>query len=393
MAPTTTTTVSSIASLSTSELMEETAALSRRLASLAGRIVLVAAELDRREAWRDEGATSLEAWLTARCRVSSATARAWAHVGTRLVDLPALAGGLCEGAVSFDQVRAVVDVARPENEAALVAEAPACSVRRLTEVAEAAAAARAGASSSARQHETRALRFNDACRSVSAQLPAEAYAEVRAGLELRAKQVPSDGTTRWDQRLADALVALVRTPRSTESAEEPPAPSPYVVVAHVPLETLTDEDSELAGELEHRGLIDAVVARRLACDATLVVALDDDVGHTMYEGRARRDPTPTQRRELWRRDRHCRFPGCPNATFVNPHHLRWWKRDRGRTDLDNLALLCEHHHGLVHSKAWSVAGDANGELSFVGPSGRTMTSRPSPLWTRVSAPRRGVSKR
>jgi hypothetical protein len=223
-------------------------------------------------------------------------------------------------------------------------------------------------------------------------LPEASYAEVRAGLEMRAKQTPSDGETRWDQRLADSLVSLVRTRRSTQTADEPSAPSPYVVIAHVPLATLTDEDSDLCGELEHRGLIDAVVARRLACDATLVVALDDDVGHTMYEGRARRDPTPTQRRELWRRDRHCRFPGCRNATFVNPHHIKWWKRDRGTTDLDNLALLCEHHHGLVHSKAWGLTGDANVELSFVGPTGRVMTSRPSPQWTRVSAPRRGDPK-
>jgi hypothetical protein len=160
------------------------------------------------------------------------------------------------------------------------------------------------------------------------------------------------------------------------------------VVAHVPLATLADEESTLGGELEHRGLIDAEVARRLACGATVVVALDDDVGHTMYEGRARRDPTPTQRREIWRRDRSCRFPGCRHASFVEPHHLRWWRRDRGRTDLDNLALLCVHHHHLVHSKGWSVEGDANGELTFLGPSGRVMTSRPSPLWTRVSAPGR-----
>jgi hypothetical protein len=389
-----TTTISSIAALSTSELMEEAAATSRQLASLAGRIVLLAAELDRREAWREEGATSLETWLSERCAVSSSTARAWAHVGTRLFDLPALADGLCDGAVSFDQVRAVVDVAKPENERALVAQASQCSVRQLADVAKAAAPVppTSSSSSSAREHETRSVRFNDECRTMTAQLPAEAYAEVRASLEMRAKQVPSDGETRWDQRLADAFVSLVRTRRSTDTSDEPSAPSPYVVVAHVPLATLT-EDSELAGELEHRGLIDAVVARRLACDATLVVALDDDVGHTMYEGRARRDPTPTQRRELWRRDRHCRFPGCRNATFVNPHHLRWWKRDRGKTDLDNLALLCEHHHGLVHSKAWKLEGDANGELRFVGPSGRIMTSRPSPLWTRVSAPRRGISKR
>ena len=385
-------TTATIATLSTSELMEEAAATSRQLASLAGRIVLLAAELDRREAWREEGATSVEAWLSERCAVSPATARAWAHVGNRLFDLPTLADGLCGGDVSFDQVRAVVDVARPETEAALVAQASQCSVRQLAEVAKAAAPARSGSSSSVREQETRSLRFNDACRTVSAQLPAEAYAEVRACLEMRAKQVPSDGETRWDQRLADALVSLVRARRSTKTSDEPSTPSPYVVVAHVPLATLTDEDSELAGELEHRGLIDAVVARRLACDATLVVALDDDVGHTMYEGRARRDPTPTQRRELWRRDRHCRFPGCTNATFVNPHHLRWWKRDRGKTDLDNLALLCEHHHGLVHSKVWQATGDANGELTFVGPSGRVMTSRPSALWARVSAPRLGASK-
>ncbi|HEX4174847.1 MAG TPA: DUF222 domain-containing protein, partial [Acidimicrobiales bacterium] len=82
--------VSSIAKLSTSELMEEAAETSRHLAALAGRIVLLAAELDRREGWRAEGATSLEAWLSERCNVSTATARAWSHVGTRLFDLPKL---------------------------------------------------------------------------------------------------------------------------------------------------------------------------------------------------------------------------------------------------------------------------------------------------------------
>ena len=389
--PATTSPISSIAKLSTSELMEEAAETSRQLASLAGRIVLLGAELDRREGWRAEGATSLEAWLAERCNVSAATARAWAHVGTRLFELPRLAEGLCEGNISFDQARAVVDAATPENEHAYVAHASECSVRQLSELAKAEVHARPSVPSAAREHETRSVRFNDACRTVTAQLSAEAYAEARAGLEMRAKQIPSNGETRWDQRLADAFVSLVRTPRSATTTEGPSAQNPYVVVAHVALHTLT-EDAELAGELEPRGLIDAEVARRLACDASVVVALDDDVGHTRYEGRARRDPTPTQRRELWRRDRHCRFPGCPNAVFVHPHHLRWWKRDRGRTDLDNLALLCEHHHHLVHSKGWGVTGDANGELSFVGPSGRVMTSRPSPLWTRVSARPRGASK-
>ena len=229
--------------------MDEAAATSRRLASLAGRIVLLAAELDRREGWRDEGATSLAAWLSARCSVAPATARAWAHVGNRLSELPALAEGLREGAVSFDQVRAVVDVARPENEQALVDRAAECSVRQLAELAKASAPVSPSLRPQPASTPTRAVRFNDACRTMTAQLPAEAYAEVRAGLEIRAKQISSDGEIRWDQRLADALVSLVRSRRSTKTADEPSAPSPYVVIAHVPLSTLT-EDSELAGELE-----------------------------------------------------------------------------------------------------------------------------------------------
>jgi Domain of unknown function (DUF222) len=404
--------IASIATLPTSALMDEAAETARALASLAGRIVLLAGEIDRREAWRSDGATSLEAWLGERCHVSAATARAWAHVGERLFDLPRLAEGLCGGEVSFDQVRAVVDAATPENETAFLAQASECSVRQLAELAKAQPQPPRAASTPAREHEMRSVRFNDACRTMTAQLPAESYAEVRAGLEATARAMPSDGETRWDQRLADALVVTVRAsaeprrvsrPRPARAAgsagsageakaaeaEAEPAPSPYVVVAHVPLATLLDDEVALAGELERRGLVDAEVMRRLACDATLVVALDDDVGHTMYEGRARRVPTATQRREIWRRDRHCRFPGCANALFVNPHHLRWWKRDRGPTDLDNLALLCEHHHHLIHSKAWKVAGDANDELNFVGPNGRVMTSRPSPLWTRASAPRGG----
>jgi hypothetical protein len=166
-------------------------------------------------------------------------------------------------------------------------------------------------------------------------------------------------------------------------------------VAHIALKTLLDdEDGTLQlAELEGVGLVSADVVRRLACDAALVIALDDVLGHTMYEGRARRFPTETQRRELWRRDRHCRFPGCSNDRFTRVHHVVPWKPD-GRTDLDNLAILCDHHHHEVHSKRWSVSGDANVALNFVGPGGRVMTSCPSPLWGTVdTAARAGPGRK
>ena len=217
------------------------------------------------------------------------------------------------------------------------------------------------------------MRFNDALRTIVAQLPAVPYGAVRSVLESRAKKMGSDGETPLDQRLADALVSAL----SDAGGSAPRVP---LVVAHVPFEVLNDPNLELPGELERGGLISADVARRLVCDATVIVALDDAEGHTMYEGRAQRFPSATQRREVWRRDRHCRFPGCANVVFTNCHHIDEWM-PAGLTDLPNLVLLCKHHHDLIHHKIWSLKGDANVELRFVGPTGQVMTTRPSRLWS------------
>ena len=360
-----------LAKMSNEAIMDLAAETCRHMASLAGHILLLTGELDRRDGWRDEGATSVEAWLVERCGVSVATARAWAHVAQRLFDLPRLAAALCEGEISFDKVRAVVDAATPETDPDLCEQARASSVRELAQFDR----SRSCGTHDARK--TRSLRFNDDSHTLTAQLPAESFAEVRAHLESRAKKIPSDGSTPWDERLCDAFVSLV------QSQARDGATSPFFVVAHAPLDALLDEDAdptELAAELERGGRISLETLRRVACDATIAIAVDDDVGHTMYEGRATRDPTDAQRRELRRRDRDCRFPGCTNATFTNPHHIKPWKPD-GPTDLDNLCLLCEYHHHLVHSREWTLSGNANEVLTVVGPTGRVMTSRPSPLWT------------
>jgi hypothetical protein len=376
-----------------------------------GRLVAIVGEIDRRQAFRADGATSTQAWLVGRNGISAASARSLVRVAERLFDLPHLSDALSAGRISFDKVRAVAGVATPESDAELAEAATELSVRDLAELVRSARRPRAADTRS--EQEARSLRCNDALRTVNAQLPQDAYVEVRNALEARAKQLGSDGETRWDQRLADAFVSLVRSgarpgsgtksgsgsgtnsgpgtssgsgPWSVSDSGSGGPPSPYTVVAHVPLEVLLDESSELCGELERGGLISADVVRRLACDAKLIIAVDDDVGHTLYEGRQVRAATPTQRREIMRRDRHCRFPGCGHVLFWIPHHVKEWVSDQGPTDLDNLCCLCAYHHHLIHSEGWTMSGDANAELTFVGPSGRVMTSRPSPLWNRVTEP-------
>ena len=151
---------------------------------------------------------------------------------------------------------------------------------------------------------------------------------------------------------------------------------PFFVVVHVPLDALVDESGEqsaLGGRPRSRRADERRGGARIACDATIAIGVDDDVGRTMYEGRARRIPSDAQRREVIRRDRQCRFAGCPNVTFTNVHHIEPCKPG-GRTDFDNLALVCLHHHHLVHRKVWTMTGNANEELTFVGPNGRVMTS-------------------
>ena len=92
----------------------------------------------RRQAFRVDGATSIEAWITARCRRSAANARVLAHVGERLFDLPRLQDALSSGRATFDQARAVVDVADPESDARWASEAiQGRSVRELARAGEA----------------------------------------------------------------------------------------------------------------------------------------------------------------------------------------------------------------------------------------------------------------
>ena len=359
-----------VSALSNEELATRLDVLFRQRAAVDGAILELLGEVDRRESFRDEGATSTEPWVAERFGVSQPTARAYVHVARRGFDLPHLLAGVCAGELSFDKLRAVADTATPETDRDVRARARECSVRQLGELA------RPAPGPSDAQHGRRFVRFNDRHRTLTAQLPADSYAEVRSCLEGRARRIPSDGETPWDQRLCDALLQTVR------SSGGPTSASPYLVVAHVPLDALIDESgatTDLAGELETDDLISCETVRRIACDATITIAVDDDVGHTMFEGRARREPTDAQRREIKRRDRHCRFPGCTNATFTNAHHVEPWKAG-GKTDIDNLALLCLHHHRRVHSGGWRMSGNANGVLTFVGPKGRVMTSRPSPLW-------------
>ena len=117
----------------------------------------------------------------------------------------------------------------------------------------------------------------------------------------------------------------------------------------------------LAGSarLPHAGPVPVRRLRHLACDADLIPIVLGSTGQVLDLGRTKRLVTPTLRRALIARDGGCIFPGCAlPATWTEAHHLLHWS-DGGRTSLDNLVLLCSHHHHAIHTRRWQITGPAH----------------------------------
>ncbi len=128
--------------------------------------------------------------------------------------------------------------------------------------------------------------------------------------------------------------------------------------------------------------IPASAVRRLCCDAEVIPAVLGSTGEVLDVGRSSRLVTPAIWKALVARDRHCRFPGCRRPPLMCHAHHVWHWIDGGPTCLDNLILLCGHHHRLVHAGPWRVEREPSGETVFVPPRGATrdrlVTPRPPP---------------
>jgi Domain of unknown function (DUF222) len=139
-------------------------------------------------------------------------------------------------------------------------------------------------------------------------------------------------------------------------------------VVHVEAEALLNDDG--AAAIEGGCEIAPETVRRLACDCSMQVVANDHEGRSLGVGRKTRTPPPWLRRLVKKRDGCCRFPGCERKRFLHTHHIRHWTPDEGPTQLDNLLMLCTHHHRLVHEGAWSIRGAPDENLVFVRPDGR-----------------------
>jgi len=343
------------------------------------------AEFDRREGWGSWGCRSCAEWLSWRCAVDPRTAREHVRVARCLPEVPQIRAAFARGELSYTKVRALTRVADPDSEDELLELAHHATAAQLERIVR--AYRRVTSREANEVHEDRSLTWfweQDGSLSIHGRLSPEDGA-----LFLRAVEAARDELWKETeggrggsaephsdaaqvghgsaeprpeprQTNADALVRMAESSLASESGQSSGGDR-YQVVVHIDATTLT-KDRHGSCQLDDGVAIAPETARRLACDSSLVSILES-ADETLSVSRKRRSIPPALRRALRTRDRTCRFPGCENSRFTDAHHIRHWAHG-GATMLDNLILLCRHHHRLVHEGAFSVEPLADGEVRF-----------------------------
>lgn len=377
-----------VAQPSVDELDEAIRTLARQMNADTYRLLELIADFDDRLGWAQWGHRNCAEWLAWRCGLSLSAAREKVRTAHALRLMPAVAEEFASGRLSYTKVRALTRVANKHDEKSLLAYALRASApqveERCREIRNANPDSVTGALRAWQRRSLTLLRNDErGVTTISVEVPVEegeivakaleravAAGEVAMGVEFAAEDVvrdrdrdwpPAEGNG-WRAQQADALVAIAKAYLSGGAAAAPGVtPDHYQVVVHV------DESAFHGGA--GRSDLPIETVKRLTCDCALITIVEDEDGTPLDVGRKRRAVTTAIRRAVWARDRGCTFPGCSNRRYVESHHLRHWVAG-GKTSVENLILLCSHHHRLVHEGGFTIRRADDGAIRFARPDGR-----------------------
>jgi hypothetical protein len=349
-------------------------------------------------------------WLAWRCDLSLSAAREQVRTAHALREMPAITAAFEDGRLSYSKVRALTRVVEYREEHTLLAYALEVSAEQLEErcreIRNASPEQSIGGAWRAWEHRslivsrdpergmlkiTVELPMEDGEVVVNAIERAAEDGDKALGLEFasarklnRARDAADEmpAANGWRAQRADALLAIMKaslagvaqpagaaeaaaTARDSgaRGASAACVADHYQVVIHV-------DDSALRGGLGRSDLpIDTV--KRLTCDGSIVYVTEGERGASLDVGRKQRVVSTPLKRALWSRDRGCTFPGCRNRRYIDAHHIRHWA-DGGETSLENLTLLCSHHHRALHEGRFALRRDALGAMYFQRADGRVI---------------------
>ena len=367
--------------------MRPLAELATELYTLAGhinaahyRFLNLLAEFDRRHGWSDGETQSCAHWLNWKCGIGMGAAREKVRVARALENLPKVSASMESGALSYSKVREITRVATAETEDALLMVAEhgtASHVERLVRAFRRCQEAEE-LSREVRQQEGRRVSVrhdDDGSMVLLCRLPAEVGARLLKAIDIAVDDVPagtsSEPRPSFSARRADGLAVVAET-FLAHGAMEMSGGDRNQIIVHVAAETLRDRKPGCC-ELEEGPSIAAETARRMSCDASLIVMIENDEGEPLNVGRKTRAISPALWRLLKARDKGCRFPGCANSRYMDGHHIVHWANG-GETKPSNLVCLCRFHHRAVHEGGIRIDCLDDGALRFVKANGAVIDS-------------------
>jgi hypothetical protein len=321
-------------------------------------------------------------WMKEHCRMTSTAAASAICVGEQASRLERTTAALAEGRVGFAHLALMAGTANAIDSSAsatarfdetrLLAQAERLPVVRFRTVCAHLRHAADRDAFLAGQLETRDWRSlelkpcGEGGVALSGFLDPEGGALLRTALEPLASRAGSDDHRLREQRYADALVELCARSLDLGVIPQRSSQRSHLQVTTA-LETLLDLVGSSAGEIEHGGVIAGATVRRLACDATITRVLLDAESAVIDVGRSQRVVPGATRRALNIRDKGCRWPGCDRSvSWTAAHHVIHWAQG-GRTDMDNLVLLCHRHHWSVHEGGQQLVRSDDGSLLTLPP--------------------------
>jgi hypothetical protein len=368
--------------------------LNSQHAALVDRVVVLLADS---RLWAGEGMTSMSAWVAWRAGMSPAMARSIVAIAERVAELPASTEAFRRGELSLDQMATIARNAPAWADVQSRGYAIVMTVTQLRHVlqkypfpaldddgrevpdadpdapestdnqpgdtdpvdtpdaadTEADAAKSSDSGSASEQSSVEEFvslwQDDDGSFRLSGRLDADAGMIVQAAVDEARNRLFQRGN--FGAGLAEALVEMAQS--SLDSIADPARRSRF----RVNLFINTDRDERNMVDAAGWNVPDAI-RRYLTCNGTLTPVFLEN-GLPVSVGRAQYVVPARTRTVIEHRDHGvCRVPGCDATLGLEVHHLIHWEHG-GRTDTDNLLLVCGKHHRMHHRGRHDITGNAD----------------------------------
>jgi hypothetical protein len=365
--------------------------LNSQHAALVDRVVVL---LGDERLWAGEGMTSMSAWVAWRAGMSPAMARSVVAIAERVDELPASFEAFRRGELSLDQMAAIARNAPAWTDVQSRDYAILLTVTQLRHVlrkypfpaldedgrevpdadpdapepadnqpgdtdaddeANSDAAADTEKSPDSEPEQSSVEEFlslwqdDDGSFRLSGRLDADTGMILQAALDEARDRLLQRGE--FGAGLVEALVEMAQA--SLDSVADPARRSRFRVNLFI------NTDSGERGMADAAGWnVPDAIRRYLTCNGTVTPVFLDN-GLPVSVGRSQYVVPARTRTVIEQRDHGvCRVPGCDATLGLEVHHLIHWEHG-GRTDTDNLLLVCGKHHRMHHRGRLDITGNAD----------------------------------